>query len=389
MKRQALGKGLGALIPDGGGTELLPKSGVKVRPEARSPGKEARPNDEVSAADMASIPETDVDSSTPRGSRMGSAGASGSQERPETAKRPSDTSRESGAEQEEDAAARDPRSTASAREASPRPEQADRVPGDVALQWLDIDRIKPNPLQPRRQFHAEQIEELAASIRASGVLQPLIVRRIDGGYGLIAGERRWRAAQKAGLRKVPALIREAADAQLLQIALVENLQRQDLNPIEEARAYSSLMKDFGLTQGEVAERVGRQRPSVANSLRLLSLPASVQDLVETGALSMGHARALAGLPPGKAQEIAAGLVIDRGFSVRETETWVARHTTAPPEPTGAPRVDPNVKAAAENLQRRLGTKVSIRTGRGDRGLIVIQYFSTAELDRLYLRLSKI
>lgn len=269
---------------------------------------------------------------------------------------------------------------------SPGP-QALVTDSSTGLHWIDIDRVRPNRFQPRKRFPEEELEELASSIRSSGILQPIIVRREEGGYGLVAGERRWRAAQRAGLHKVPALVREIPDDRLLETALIENIQRQELNAIEEARAYATLIEELGLTQVEVAERVGRDRTSIANFLRLLSLSPRVQTLVEEGSLSMGHARALTALPGPKAQQLGAEMVVKRGLSVRETEAWVRRHTEEPSDPV-RPRRDPNIGAAEETLQRKLGTRVRIVPGRGEKGRIVIEYFSAAELDRLFDRLSK-
>jgi len=258
------------------------------------------------------------------------------------------------------------------------------------MQWVDIDLIHPNPYQPRKQFLETEIEELASSIRSSGILQPIILRRIDSGYGIVAGERRWRAAQRAGLLKIPAVVREVAEDRLLEMALVENIQRQNLNAIEEARAYQSLIEDFGLNQVEVAEKVGRQRSTIANALRLLDLPSRVQDMVEQGTLTSGHAKALAALPGAKAQEVAAGIIIKGGLSVRETESWVKRHTQQVESgSTSQPaRPDPHVRAAEQTLQQALGTKVRIQPMGGEKGRIVIEYYSSQELDRLYDRLAK-
>lgn len=256
------------------------------------------------------------------------------------------------------------------------------------LQWIDVDRIRPNRFQPRTRFPEEELEELAASIRSTGILQPIIVRREGPGFGLVAGERRWRAAQRAGLLKVPALVRDIPDDRLLETALIENIQRQELNPIEEARAYATLIEKLGLTQAEVAERVGRERSSIANFLRLLSISPKVQTLVEEGILTMGHARTLAGLPTHRGQELGAEIIAKRGMSVREAEAWARRHTEDPPEPRPRPRADPNVAAAEETLQRLLGTRVRILPGRGEKGQIWIEYYSSAELDRLYNRLTK-
>ena len=258
-----------------------------------------------------------------------------------------------------------------------------------ALQWIDIDLIQPNPRQPRKHFPEEEIGELAASIRSSGILQPVIVRRTAEGFGLVAGERRWRAAQRVGLHKIPALVREIPEDRLIEVALIENLQRQDLNPIEEARAYAALIEDYGFSAADVAERVGRQRSTIANALRLLSLSTTVQQMVESGKLTMGHARALAGLPNARAQELGADIFVKRGLSVREAESWVQRHTSdAEPSVTTAPVMDPHVRAAAESLQRHLGTRVRILAGRGEGGRIEIDYHSKAGLEHLYERLVK-
>jgi ParB family chromosome partitioning protein len=256
------------------------------------------------------------------------------------------------------------------------------------LLWIDVDRLRPNRFQPRKRFAEGELEELAASIQSTGILQPIIIRRLGEGYELVAGERRWRAAQRAGLLRIPALVREIPDDRLLETALIENIQRQELNPIEEGRAYATLMETLGLTQSEVAERVGRERSSIANYLRLLALSPSVQTLVEEGKLSMGHARALAGLPSHRAQNLAAEITTKRGLSVRQTETWVRHHTEEPKAPNSKPRIDPNVVAAEEGLQRRLGTKVRIIASRGEKGRILIEYYSAAELDRLYEHLTR-
>jgi ParB family chromosome partitioning protein len=246
--------------------------------------------------------------------------------------------------------------------------------------------ITPNPSQPRQAISEEQLEELAASIRTSGVLQPVLVRPHRGAYQLIAGERRWRAAQKAGLERVPAIVREVADGKLLEVALIENIQRQELNPIEEARAYQALQKEAGATQSEVADRVGKQRSTVANTVRLLKLPPGVQAQVERGVLTMGHARALLGLLDASAQEPTAQIIVNKGLNVRQAEELVRRQNEPPRPPGPPPRRDPNVVAAEQGLSRQLGTKVRIVGGMKGKGRLVIEFYSAEELDRIYERL---
>lgn len=367
MKRQALGKGLSSLIPDRSGTSLRTPKGAAERSPAESPPPQ------MSAADIARAARKPEGRKTPDEVAMvGGVGATAVEAEAEgpTSTAASMASAMAGHDLAEDA-------TVAGRGAA----------GGAGLVWIDVDRIHPSKYQPRKRFGETELEELAASIRATGILQPIIVRREGSAYGLVAGERRWRAAQKAGLLKVPALVREIPDDRLLETALIENIQRQELNPIEEARAYSTLIDTLGLTQSDVAERVGRERSTIANFLRLLALAPDIQTLVEDGTLTMGHARAIAGLPNRKAQEIAADLVVKKGLSVRETEAWVRRHTDdEEPAPKTAPRIDPNVAAAEETLQRRLGTRVRIHPGRGEKGKIVVEYYSAAELDRLYNRL---
>jgi ParB family chromosome partitioning protein len=248
---------------------------------------------------------------------------------------------------------------------------------------IDIDQIAPNPFQPRVQFDDERLEELAASIRQNGVLQPVVVRRAAQGYELVAGERRWRAAQKAGLPRIPALVQDLSDDAMLVRALVENIQREDLNVIEEATAYQLMVERFHLTQDEIAQRVGRSRTAVTNTLRLLRLPQPIQQAVLADQLNMGHARALLSLS--KTQQLAlAKETASRGLSVREVERRVQRLLN-PPEPR-QPRRDPNVAAAEHALEERLKTRVQIqRASKG--GRIVLYFYSDDELDRLYGLLS--
>lgn len=275
-----------------------------------------------------------------------------------------------------------------------------------------ISEIRPHSQQPRRLFAEAELAALAESIAAQGVLQPVIVRRIRpevvpaGGsvagdpaaprYELIAGERRWRAAQQAGLMEIPAVVKEASDRDALEMALVENLQREDLNPLEVAEAYRALVEDFALTQEEVARRVGRQRSTVANHLRLLRLPAEVKQALESQAITMGHARAVLGLENARLEVEAFRRVLAGRLSVRETERLVQRLRdvrgrgaagtgVAGGDGTAPEAADRTLARLAERLQRVLGTKVEIR-GRGRRGHIIISYYSNEELDRLLERL---
>lgn len=250
---------------------------------------------------------------------------------------------------------------------------------------IDLDLIEPNRDQPRRVMDDAKLDELAQSIRSSGVIQPIVVRaRGQGAYEIVAGERRWRAAQRAGLLKVPVVIRDVRDDKRLELALIENVQREDLGPVEVAQAYRRLADEFHLTQEAIAGAVGKDRATVANYQRLLSLPAEVQADVASGALSMGHARALLGLADAGAQRRAAHDVRARGLSVRETELLVRKRLTSTPRPAAGP--DPHTKAAAERLRVALGTRVEIVRGRRG-GRIQIQFGSEAELQRLFEQLT--
>ena len=255
------------------------------------------------------------------------------------------------------------------------------------LVQVPVDCIEPNPNQPRRRFSPEDLEELAASIGQHGVLQPLLVsEREPGRYVLIAGERRWRAARSAGLREVPAVIRERLEEDhLLELALVENLQRSDLTPLEEARAYEQLRSELGLSQAEIAGRVGINRSTVANTLRLLKLPVAVQQMVERGELSAGHARTLLSFEAGVDLVEWARRTVAEGLSVRELERAAAEHRSATPEtpPKRAPKPrDPNIVTAEEQLALKIGAKVEIRTRRRG-GSIVISVSDQSELMRVY------
>jgi len=250
------------------------------------------------------------------------------------------------------------------------------VPLDV-----DLDRLVPNPRQPRVQLDAASLEELAQSIRVNGIIQPILVRRAGEHYEIVAGERRWRAAQMAGLLKAPVIVREVPDAQVLQVALIENIQREDLNPIDEATAYRRLLDECAMTQEALAEAVGKDRASIANHLRLLRLPADVQRQVSGGELSMGQARALVALDNPITLKKAADDVIARGLSVRETEALV-RRLQAPPARRVEPAKDVHTREAEEVMRLALGTRVRIvRKGKG--GRLEIDFVSEDELNRIY------
>lgn len=261
------------------------------------------------------------------------------------------------------------------------------IPGDdpSGVIQVRIEEIATGSLQPRRAMNDAKLNELAASIKAHGVLLPILLRREGGRLEVVAGERRLRAARMAGLDSVPALMKELSSSQALEVALVENLQREDLNPIEQAEAYLRLQDEFGLTQEEVARRVGRDRSSVANALRLLKLPKQVQaDLVE-GALSEGHARALLGLERGADQIRARDEVIRRGLSVRATEVLVRRLKPAGSRERRPPVSEPAIRAAEDALRQVLGTKVQI-CKKGPGGMIEVEFYSMEDLDRIYERI---
>jgi ParB family chromosome partitioning protein len=254
---------------------------------------------------------------------------------------------------------------------------------------LPIDLIQPNPLQPRVVFQADRLEELAASIRVNGIIQPLIVRRHAGQYQLVAGERRWRAARMAGLSEVPVVVQEVTDPLMLELALIENIQREDLNAIETAHAFERLGRDLGLSQEEIGRRTGKDRTSIANTLRLLKLPTEVQLLLAEHRLSMGHARAVLGLAEAEQQIEVAEKAAAQGLSVRQVETLVQELNADRPK-SGSRKEhfqDPNVRAAVEQLERVLGTRVRIVELTEQRGRIEIEYYSQAELDRLFEHIS--
>ncbi len=256
---------------------------------------------------------------------------------------------------------------------------------------IPVDQIDSNPFQTRSQVNQEQLAELAASIAANGVVQPVLVRPLASGrFQLIAGERRWRASQMAGKTTVPAMLRQVSDEQAMEITIVENLQRADLNPMEQARAFERLGREFHMTQEQMAQRTGKDRATVSNFLRLLKLPSSVQNRVETGELTFGHARALLALEHAEEMEKAAQRIAALSMSVRQTETYVqglidpSRKNKK--EPKAEPPIDPNVRDAQEQLQRALGLKVTIDDHNG-RGKVVIEYARLEDFDALLERLT--
>ena len=269
--------------------------------------------------------------------------------------------------------------------------------GDAALQSqeggslsLPISQVEPGLKQPRKRFDEESLQDLADSIRIHGIIQPLTVRRLSSGYyQIIAGERRWRAAKLAGLNEIPAVIIEADDRKVMELGLIENLQREDLNPIEEANGYKVLMSEYGLTQEEVAQRVGKSRPAVANALRLLALPDAVHLLLEEGKLSAGHARAILSVPGGELQKRLAQKVVAEELSVRQTEALAKRLTREPQQ--GEPGADPLKiyrEAAAKELSTRFGRRVSIVQG-AKKGKIELEYYDQSDLDTLLSALEQL
>ena len=259
-----------------------------------------------------------------------------------------------------------------------------------SVRYIPIELLRRNPQQPRRHFEDSEITELATSVKEKGVLQPILVRPAPGAPGewqIVAGERRWRAAQRAGLQQVPVLIRELNDLEVLEVAIVENVQRAELSPLEEAAGYQQLIEEFGFTQAEVAESVGRERSTVANLLRLLQLPASVQRMVNEGALSMGHARALLGLESERAMADLAREAADGALTVRAVEERVRLQRDGAERPAASPRADapadPHVRHLETELQRRLGTAVRIRVqGNSKSGRIEIPFYNADDFDRL-------
>jgi ParB family chromosome partitioning protein len=270
---------------------------------------------------------------------------------------------------------------------SPSPERPASSPSGTPLR-VPLDKIDPNPTQPRVDFQPAHLQELADSIIVNGIIQPLIVRSNGERYELIAGERRWRAARLAGLTDVPVVIHEAANDRLLELALIENIQREDLNALETAQAFDRLAKEFQLSHEEIGRRTGKDRATITNLIRLLKLPKDIQILVAERRLSMGQARAILGLPSEELQRNVADKAVSQGLSVRQVERLVQRmvepRESTPEEEIEKP--DPNVQAAVEELERALGTRVRIVPKGNNRGRVEIDYFSQDDLDRIYERI---
>jgi len=260
------------------------------------------------------------------------------------------------------------------------PVQGD-LPPATGIVRIPVEHVLRDPAQPRKTFDDAKLRELAESIRTQGVIQPVLVRRDGADFRLIAGERRWRAAQLAGLHEIPAVVRDVSAAEAFELALVENLQRTDLNPLEEAEGYRRLIQEFGLTQDQVGERVGRDRTSIANALRLLQLPDGVKQLLASGALGMGHARALLGMASGAELVRTAERIVREQLSVRETERIVRTARPSSTSPARKPAGSTAARAVVEDLQRRLGTKVRLED-RGGKGTLEIDFFSYEDLERI-------
>lgn len=264
--------------------------------------------------------------------------------------------------------------------------ESDPATGERVLR-VALDRVVPSPLQPRKRFHEENLDELVESIREHGVIQPLIVREVDGRYELIAGERRWRASTKLGLAEVPVILRDASDRDVLEMALIENLQREDLDPLEEAEAYARLAADFGLKQEEIARRVGKNRATVSNSIRLLDLDPQVQNLVSQRLISSGHAKALLGIKTKAEQRLVADMVVRKKLNVRETEKLVSEQingktTSKKPKKTKlTPRAEAYLREIQDQLRGRFSTNIAIHHG-DKRGKIEIEYYGNEDLGRI-------
>ncbi len=268
---------------------------------------------------------------------------------------------------------------------TPKADAPAAAPKQDGVARLPIQVIDPNPLQPRTVFDAAKLQELADSIAANGIIQPLVVRPAGSRYQLVAGERRWRAAKLAGLTDVPAVIEAVSDDRLLEITLVENIQREDLNPLEVAHAFDRLTRELHLSHEEIAKRTGKDRSTITNTLRLLRLPPDIQQLVAEHRLSMGHARAVLSLPAEDLQRQVAEKAASQGLSVRQVERMVQRMTAErePKPPAEDPLADPNVRAAIGDLERHLGTRVRITGNPNARGRIEIEFYSADDLDRIY------
>jgi len=282
------------------------------------------------------------------------------------------------------------RQTPAAPAAAAAPALAPSQPPPAHPDRLPVDAIQANPLQPRMAFEPQKLQELADSIQVVGVIEPIIVRRLGDGYQIVAGERRWRASKLAGLTEVPVEVRDVPDSQMLELALIENIQREDLNPIETAHAYQRLGEELGLSKEEIGRRTGKDRTSITNIVRLLKLPKEVQLLLAEHRISKGHALAILQLPDSEKQIQLAEKIVAKGLSVRQVEAIVQEATSEVARPSSSKKeknLDPNVRAAAEELERVLGTRVKIVELSENRGRIEIEYYSQTELDRIYDQLA--
>jgi ParB family chromosome partitioning protein len=249
---------------------------------------------------------------------------------------------------------------------------------------IPIDDIQPNPLQPRRVFQDDRLQELAQSIRANGIIQPLVVRFVNGHYQLVAGERRLRAAKLAGVALVPVVVREIPDNRLLEITLIENIQREDLNPMEAASAFARMSAELNLNAEQIGLRTGKDRTTIINLMRLLQLPPDLQQLISEGKLTAGHGRCLLSLPNGDLQREVSERAIGGGWSVRQIERTCAKMTAGKtPKHVDEVKLDPNVKAAIQEMERKLGTRIHVKEGARGRGKIEIEYYSAEDLERIY------
>ncbi|MFH0840282.1 MAG: ParB/RepB/Spo0J family partition protein [Candidatus Omnitrophota bacterium] len=265
------------------------------------------------------------------------------------------------------------------------PEQ--EIAREDRILYVELGKIRENPLQPREKFDQKKLDDLIASIKEKGVVQPVIVRSKDGGYELIAGERRMRAARALGMENIPVIVRDVSDADALELALIENIQREELNAIEEAKAFQKLMADFGFSQEGVAKAVGKDRATVANTIRLLGLPKRAQEMIAEGELSPGHAKALLSLSGEHAILKLANSVVKKGLSVRETENLIYKKKVGSPSEKVPKAKDHKIMFFEEEMQRSLGTKVAIRHGK-KRGVIAVDYYSLEDLERIYNLLKK-
>jgi ParB family chromosome partitioning protein len=262
---------------------------------------------------------------------------------------------------------------------SPEPWEPHESPLDIP-----VEAIQPNPFQPRRVFQDKGLGELAQSIRANGIIQPLVVRLVNGNYQLVAGERRWRAAKLAGVALVPVVVREIPEERLLEITLIENIQREDLNPMETAGAFARLSSELNLNAEQIGLRTGKDRSTVINLMRLLQLPPDIQHLISEGKLTAGHGRCLLSLPNADLQHEVSERAVHGAWSVRQVELTCARMTAGKtPKHVDEAKIDPNVKAALQEMERKLGTRIRVKEGARGRGRLEIEYYSAEDLDRIY------